>query len=74
MNKGQILKGFGRLTRPTSAVASFILGLLILRLVYHSSCSRMRNSKWNGGQIPSITMRDRKLFPESKQEKQLLAS
>ena len=36
--------------------------------------SRRRNGKWMGEQIPSIGIRDRKLFFKSKQRKQLLAS
>lgn len=37
MNKAQIVKGFGKLVRPRSAVASFSLRLLMLRLCSYSS-------------------------------------
>lgn len=71
MNKGQILKGFGRLMRSRDAAASFNLGLLILRLICLSSYSRRRKSKWSGEQTPSINMRGRKPFPKGKQGKLL---
>ena len=69
MNKGQIVKGFGRLVRPRSAVASFSLRLLLLRLV--CLCSYLSRQSKGTEQIPGINMSGRKLPPKSKQ---LLAS
>ena len=70
VSEGQVMRGLV----PERAPASFSLGLLVLRLVGLSSYSRRRNGEWMGGQIPSISLRDRKLFSKSKQRKQLLAS
>jgi hypothetical protein len=71
VSEGQIMRGLV----PERAPARFGIRPLVLRLVCLSSRhSRRRNGKWMGGQIPSIGIRDRKLFFKSKQRKQLLAS